>query len=276
MLYERISTTGDVIAHIRSFTSLQYAKEIARLANSRERTHQFHHRPDFDIDLDGMQKLSPWIELRSRAIARVAKRISKVGNYLELASGLSPMGLNFTKDPNVFYLETDLSEVIAEKQHIALSLGLMRENLGFKPASALDESALRNAVEEYYKDSWWLTVLCEGLLQYLTHDEKRTLANIVSKLLHERDGVWVTTDVLFKDDQRKGFDQNLKTRRIREIMRENTGRDMVELAFDGPEQAKAFFLKSNLTVEIYPQFEGSECTSPHLQKQQVWVLKPIA
>jgi len=271
-MYEQISSTAHVIAHIRSFTNIPYAGTIALLAHAREETAAFYHRDDFDVDLDGMQKLAPWIEQRFYSLHQRALRQGH-NDYVELASGLSPGGILRTEESENRYLEVDLPEMIAQKKKIAEQLEATHPNLGFAALSVLDGAALLKAVQAAYPEMHELTVLNEGLLQYLTHEEKRTVADNVRRLLRFRGGTWVTTDIVYKNELLEGYEQNDKTRRVRQIMFENTGRDMVECAFENEAEAHAFMESAGFFATRYWQkgrFDSPRAS--HLEHQQVWVM----
>ena len=105
MMYERISSTAKTIAFIRSGLGIPYADDIARLCSTQKATIDFYRRPNFEINLERIRKLSYWAKLRLHS-SIAAIRQTEIGNILEIASGFSPAGLIISEDPNVRYLLT--------------------------------------------------------------------------------------------------------------------------------------------------------------------------
>ena len=100
---------GEVIAYLRTFTDIPFTKEIAQLANTEKIFREFEAK-NKDIP-----SLAARYEVRFKSITAIARACG--GNQiLELASGLSSRGIEFTSDPNVVYVETDLPRVITRKK----------------------------------------------------------------------------------------------------------------------------------------------------------------
>ena len=278
MEYKKISPTAETIAFIRGETDIPYARLIARLCNAQEATRQFYRRPDFEIDLSRMKKLAIWAKLRLYAFIEAVKQ-SEISNILELASGFSPAGLICSQDPTIRYLEIDLPKIVERKKALVQAL-TRRDNLVFAPLNVLDFEDLR-LVAFFSFTHGPLAVINEGLLQYFTHDEKFELASNINQILKPRGGVWVTTDIVLKSHLVEAFNASLYTRTMRDILAENTGRDMVELAFDSFEQAEELFGKAGFLVEKHAQLElAGDFISPgdlqnrtHLVHQQIWIMR---
>lgn len=282
-MYEPISPTAATIAWLRSQEGVHYAKKIAELADVEDVTRAFYHDPHFDIDLSRMAKMGPWSVLRLFALQQ-AILSTGIQNVLEIASGLSPSGLLMSEDhPGMEYLETDLPEMSALKSSIAsrIMYNLPRANLSFMAADAMDAGQLKHAADAIMREGP-LAIANEGLMQYLTHEEKRVLAANIRAALEERGGAWITTDIVRKEDFNYAFNVSAYVQNVRDVMAKKTGRDMVGNAFDSFDEAKLLFEECGFTVEMHTQLDMTpDLLTPdallrhrHLQVQQVWIMRP--
>lgn len=278
----RISSTAETIAFLRAGAGIPYADALASLSKAETATVAFYRRPDFEIDLERMRKMGSWAALRLHAVIEATRRAG-ARNILELASGFSPAGLISSEDPRIRYLESDLKPVIQRKRKMAREiLGGQRKNLGFMTINALVGGDLERAVRAFFPKEETLTITHEGFLQYLTHEEKRQLSEKIAKVLRERKGTWVTSDIVLQEHFVGAFNTTPYARRIREILAENTGRDMAQLAFASFDEAEEMFQNAGFRVEKYLQLDlaagllSQEVLAKHrhLKHQQVWVMRP--
>ncbi|HXB08038.1 MAG TPA: hypothetical protein VNW04_13000 [Puia sp.] len=129
-----------------------------------------------------------------------------ITNILELSSGFSFRGLALSRQQPVFYLDTDLPELIATKQQFVTAL--TREDNGnaaappghyeLQPLNVLDESAFEALIDRFPTGE--LLILNEGLLVYLDLAEKETLCRTIKKILQRRGGYWITADIYIQKD----------------------------------------------------------------------------
>jgi O-methyltransferase involved in polyketide biosynthesis len=139
-------------------------------------------------------------ELRAHSIDEAIQR-HKATRILELAAGLSFRGLDLaTRREDVFYLDTDLSEIVATKLELLekLQTQSLRGTLLVGALDALDAGAFRAAVADVPKGK--LAIVQEGLLMYLDESEKARLAANVQHALKERGGVWITADIYVRSE----------------------------------------------------------------------------
>ena len=247
--YEKISTTAKLVAHIRSFTDIPFTKEIAA-ASGAEKDFQILAGKSAEFMTQSAFNLEARYKTTDQIIARY--RITQV---LEIAAGLSPRGLAMTEDPNVVYVATDLPEILEQEKAIAESIlaksNIHRPNLYYRIANALDrESLLRAAIT--FQSGKPIAIITEGLLDYLTREEKETLAGNIHYFLKQHDGIWITPDVNTKQS-RKLFSQAYGN--IRQLIQNISGateRDMEKSAFEDENDMRQFFTKAGFTIEEYP------------------------
>ena len=187
---------GEVIAHLRIFTDIPFAKEIALLANT-EPTFK-----EFEAKRDDISVLAARYEVRFKSVSAITR---KFGNdqILEIASGLSGRGLEFSSEQNNIYIETDLPEVLTGKRRIVEQIlkehDLSRTNLFLNFANALHYEELSRNADLLSKP---LTVVCEGLLSNLSFSGMRDVVSNIQRLLSERGGIFITPD-FFNSQQRR-------------------------------------------------------------------------
>lgn len=238
--YEQISPTAWPVAFRRIFSGIPYCTEIFD---------EMKKAQAIPIDPELMRPdLSPQIEARFRIISRALSELG-IKQVLELAAGFSPRGLIMSEDPSCTYVELDLLPVIELKKQIVKSLeesGVTehRPNLVWQPENVLKPSDLDEAVSGF--DTYQpVVVVHEGLMRYLTMDERAQLAQNVHGLLTKFGGAWVTPDVSL----RKVFEnENEADRNHIQKISELTGSDIVGNRFESKEQAQEFF--ENLGFDV--------------------------
>lgn len=230
--YEEISPTAIVTSYPRIFTDIPYEKEIYNWLE----TH--YHK---EVTLNKM--LAPEIEARFKLINRILDKYG-IKQVLELAAGYSSRGLIYSKK-GYNYVEMDLESVSQNKRKILKSIEKnIPNNLNIIYGNALKKDDFRR-IESYFKTDEPITVINEGLLRYLTFDEKRQVAQNVCDLLSKYDGIWITCDVTPKnfiksqDKALKDFNKNLSN---------ITSRNNLNHRFEDINHVKTFFGDIGLEV----------------------------
>jgi hypothetical protein len=98
--YDSISATAWQIAHRRTFTDIPYSQEIF---DEFERILSEQGRSDIPEELISPQ-IAPQIKARYKLVSRLLVENS-VQQVLEIATGLSPRGLQMTNNSNIEYVE---------------------------------------------------------------------------------------------------------------------------------------------------------------------------
>jgi O-methyltransferase involved in polyketide biosynthesis len=247
---EKISPTARYVAHIRSFTDIPYAKEIAEESQAER---------DFQTlagaSAESVIQLTPVWEARYKATDQIIAQRNII-HVLEIATGLSPRGLAMTENPDVVYVATDLPQILTQiktlTEAILAKLHTQRPNLYFRVANALDRDELFSATSSFQPGSP-IAIITEGLLPYLTRAEKDTLAAYVHDLLKQYGGIWVTPDVGTKQMRERlaQGDMNYVQQRIGNISGA-TGVDFENNLFVDEDELRQFFIKAGFTIEEYP------------------------
>jgi O-methyltransferase involved in polyketide biosynthesis len=282
--FSSVSPSAKSLLLMKGYTNIPYAKETAAMMQGPE---------VFELNFDD-KDFWFWIrvmhfESRYYSIDQLLRQAGNT-NILELSSGYSLRGLDlYAKDEHIHYIDTDLPEVIATKQHMIAQLHLADQPKGkleLQPMNALDKTVFEDVVNRF--DDQPLTIVNEGLLMYLNLDEKKQLCRTIRSVLKQRDGCWITADVYVKRSgemqaslpQSKGetafFEQH----------------NIEENKFDSYEAAEAFFkeqgfelIKEAVTdyqsLSVMPQLlkvlpeEIRNSTEPPPKIQATWMLKVI-
>jgi O-methyltransferase involved in polyketide biosynthesis len=245
--FERISFTalGPVIGR-GEFTDIPFAKEILDYIKTAVINDPSAY-PSAEF-LKGIRDHAAFFEARFKAVSRILVE-RQATQIVELASGYSPRAL----DPafhGTHYVEVDLPKMIQRKREIVIAvLGSIPAHLQFCSASVLDRDELSRGVAHLGNAP--VAFIAEGLLRYLTFEEKTLLAGNVRHILSTH-GVWITPDIhLIKwaPERRPeaGIDWNFK---------EQLGRDLNPNYFESFAHARSFFEGCGFRVEEQPLLQG--------------------
>ena len=130
-----------------------------------------------------------------------------VHQVLELASGLSPRGIVMSSDPAHTYVEVDLRDEALLKEAViknlvdAGAINLPGPNWRILKGSVTEQSVFADAAALFRKEP--IGVVCEGLLRYLSFEDKIIMATRIHNLLEIFGGVWITPDIEPLDDNRQ-------------------------------------------------------------------------
>ena len=179
--FESISPTAIITSYPRVFTDIPYEKEIydwlSKNCNDK-------------VNLNKL--LAPEIEARYKLINKLLDR-NNSRQVLELASGYSSRGLIYS-NKGYKYVEMDLEEVSNNKKRLIDELFQTNDNLKIVSGNALNYNDYIKC-DEYFDSDKELTIINEGLLRYLTFEEKKIVGENIYRLLKEHGGVWITSDV---------------------------------------------------------------------------------
>ncbi len=182
--FDKISPTALMTAQARGFSYIPYSREIADLSHAEAAVQQVLGQDQENPLLLGLAAL---VEARYKAIEQVRTHFS-TSQILELASGLLPRGMIASQDPEITFIESDLPEMIQRKRQLAQQLIGERSNLHFLAINATDSLDFQH-LNDYFQSNQPVTVLCEGLLMYLTFAEKEQIFTNVRKILQTYGGV---------------------------------------------------------------------------------------
>ena len=230
--YEEISPTAIVTSYPRIFTDIPYEKEIY---------HWLESNCHKEVTLNKM--LAPEIEARYKLINKLLDQ-SNSKQVLELAAGYSSRGLVYSKK-GYNYIEMDLEDVSKNKQKLLKSIVQdIPEHLKIVHGNALRKSDF-NKCEDYFDKNESITIINEGLLRYLTFDEKRIVAENIYDLLSKYNGIWITSDVTPKKFIQS---QNQALQNFNKNVSSITSRNNLNDRFEDIEHVKEFY--GNIGFEV--------------------------
>ena len=202
--YEEISPTAIVTSYPRTFTDIPYEKEIYSWLST-------HCNQEVTLQ----KRLAPEIEARYKLTNKLLDKLN-VKQVLELAAGYSSRGLIYSQK-GYNYVEMDLTNVSKNKSSLIQSIhSHIPDNLKIISGNALRKSDFNNCMN-YFNSNEPITVINEGLLRYLTFEEKKQVAENIHNILSQCGGFWITSDVTpkkFIQSQNKSllnFNKNLNT-----------------------------------------------------------------
>lgn len=249
--YDGVIPTGWLTAYGRTFSDIPYCTEMF------EELEAMRSKTDSAPILEEMKdtKLAPQFESRHKLLNTLVGRTG-IKQVLEIAAGLSTRGLEFTEDESVTYVELDLPNMMADKRTVLSSLvekGTIRkrQNLFIEDGSAVDLVNLQNAAK-HFDTTQPIVIINEGLLRYLSFEDKTKYAENVRSLLANYGGAWITSDislpkVFYKEDDIMA----VRRKRISEI----TGINVADNLFKDEEDAKLFFNDLGFEVESHSFLE---------------------
>ncbi len=241
--FRRVSVTALMPALARGeFTDIPWAKEMLACLRTKGTVLSdgpWNERAGHDY--------APFLEARFKAVNRILDEHSAT-QILELAAGLSPRGMDFAQR-GVVYAEADLPESSALKREIVTAvLGRIPSNLHLCAASVLDSAALSACCAAFTDRP--VSITTEGLLRYLTFEEKTQLAANVRDILARFGGMWITTDIHLRHwaQRRSPVHRETETERLGRVLDPNY--------FDDLEHARTFFEGCGFQVESRPLLGG--------------------
>lgn len=235
---KKIAPTAWIIAYRRTFSDIPFVQEIF---DSVEKIRMKSGAPEVLDELKKPER-SPLFEARYKLVSRLLLE-SNTSQVLEIASGLSPRGLVMSSDKDVHYVEIDLPEVAATKKEIVDALAPARANLFLEEGDALRGNDLLK-VCAHFERTKPLAIINEGLLAYLTFEEKTVLAENIHGLLSIFGGVWITPDIIWPESK----EGNSYTQHMQKL----TGAAIDRNRFKNEAEARAFFEAAGFEVESRP------------------------
>lgn len=255
-----ISVTAKVAAYYRQFTDIPFAQEVSQQIGAEAAFAQI--LKEHGLEAEKLTFYAPMFEARYKSITQLIRQ-SGTPQVLELACGYSLRGLDLTRGNDLRYVETDLPGVIAPKVDLLDSLR-RQHGLQASPhhvvaaADALDFDAIRSSASSLDTNQA-LTVLCEGLIMYLSKDQTEALARNVHRLLAEfADGCWITPDFTFRSEAKDLTPERI---RLREAITGVTQRQVDASAFEDSDALVDFLRRMGFDVEVHSQVDETPAFS---------------
>jgi O-methyltransferase involved in polyketide biosynthesis len=249
-----ISVTAKIAAYYRQFSDVPFAREVAQRIGADAAFEEILRA--HGLEREKLTFYAPMFEARYKSITQLILQ-SGASQVLELASGYSLRGLDLSRSGSIQYVETDLPGVVAEKvslledvrQHHAMPRS---PHHVVSAADALDFDQLR-ASAAVLDSGRPLSVLCEGLIMYLSKAQTEQLATNIRRLLGEfAGGSWITPDFTFRVDAR---DLPPERVRLREAITGVTQRQIDASAFEDSDDLGAFLGRLGFDFQVRSQVD---------------------
>jgi O-methyltransferase involved in polyketide biosynthesis len=253
--FSTISPSAKALLLVKAQTSLPYARRAAELLWGAASVEAAEREASASPEAATRRR---HFELRAQSLD-AALDLLGANRVLELAAGLSFRGLAMAQRAGVFYLDTDLPELVSVKASLVESLrpASLPGTLRIGALDALDADAFRAAIRAMPAGP--LAIIHEGLLMYLDEGEKARLAASIRDALLERGGTWVTADVYVRS--KTPVYREERTKRFLEAHR------VEEKKFADMAAAEAFFTSNGFTVTRSISLEADPWRA-----RQTWVL----
>jgi O-methyltransferase involved in polyketide biosynthesis len=286
--YSKISVTAKLVAFFRKFSDIPFAVDVAEYIHADETLMTIGRHLEDGTDQqpsngslpDEGKIYAPILEARYKSIVELILK-SGYNQVLELASGFSLRGLAMSSERDFVYVESDLQGINDEKQKLIPDMQTKysiadngKHHIATANALAFDE--LERAIEPLSKDQP-LIVANEGLIPYLTADERKTLASNVHKLLHKfaGGGIWITPDFTTRQVAENVSE---KVKRFRAAIAGATDRPLYASAFETDEEIDQFIKDSGFDSQCVYQIDEvphlSSCERLGINPQVIEHLKP--
>lgn len=253
--YSQISPSAKSLLMLKGLTNIPFARETAELV-----CHPEEYVPDYSNKDLAFWKRVVHFENRYWCVDRLLSEVS-ISNILELSSGYSFRGLDTVIKHPGYYVDTDLQNIIDQKNQLLTSLKHGQEKtagmLETKPLNALDEKNFLQITASFPEGP--LCIVNEGLLMYLNEAEKRALCKTIRQALHGRTGYWITGDIYVKTQLERLKDKNDSLKDL--VEQQNIEANM----FGSFDTAKKFFEDEGFVIDGELTFAGEAVSSiPYL------------
>jgi O-methyltransferase involved in polyketide biosynthesis len=240
--FRHVSVTALIPAFARGeYTTIPWSREM--LAVLRERGATLPEGPWREY-----AAFASIFDARFRAVTRLVEEKAAT-QVLELAAGLSPRGAELAPR-GIVYVEADLEASITLKREVVTAmLGSVPKNLHLCAASAIDREQLLSCCVPFAAGQP-VAVTTEGLLRYLTFEEKAMVAANVHEILQRYGGWWITPDIHLQ----AWAQRQTPTHRQAEL--KTLGRSLEANYFEDFDHARQFFERCGFAVDSRPLLQG--------------------
>ena len=240
--FESISPTAILTSYPRVFTDIPYEKEIYEWLSKNCST---------EVKLNKL--LAPELEARYKLTNKIIDSLN-ISQVFEIAAGYSSRGLLYSKK-GYKYVEMDLEEVANNKKRLINDLFDSNDNLKVVSGNALNYDDYIKCDELFDSDKE-LIIINEGLLRYLTFEEKEIVGENIYNLLKNHGGVWITCDVTPKRFIQKQDEQNPT---LNNDINNLTSRNTLNDRFEDENHIRDFYGKIGFKdIEIHKFIEMKE------------------
>ena len=250
--FNTISPSAKWILLMKGHSNIPFARQTAELILYPEKFQPDYNRKDITYWARTVH-----FESRYWSIDNLLDEIP-VSNILELSSGYSFRGLEAVRQKDVYYIDSDLPDIIAEKTDLLAVLkngdSPIVGKLELLPLNALDEMQFQKTVDRFPVGP--IVVVNEGLMMYLDINEKEKLCRIIHTILKNRGGYWITADIYLKN---KNKELNLKVDDNTQQFYEQ--HKIEDNKFESFIEAEAFFNKMGFVIEKEAKVNASKLST---------------
>jgi O-methyltransferase involved in polyketide biosynthesis len=241
--FDAISSTALLVTYARQFSDIPFTTEFAQLIDVQTVLEQFAIERPEEILL-----LAALFEARYKAIDWAIAQTEN-NQIVELASGLLPRGMVMSQNSDITFVESDLPAMIHLKRQLVSQMIEEPSNLHFEAINAATHPSQLPIGVDYLRESEPVTLVCEGLLQYLTMSEKGQLFVNIREMLQHYGGVWITPDLATKQSQLQIEEYDTASQRLHQSIINTTGRSLVDNSFNDRAEIKQFVSEQGFRVE---------------------------
>ena len=237
--FNSVSPSARALLLLKGLTDIPFAREAATLISAPSA-----YEPDLSAHDYTLWARTIHFEVRYKSINSLLAGLP-VTNILELSSGFSFRGLYMAQRLPVYYIDTDLPDLIDTKKTMNEDLQgaeALTGRLEVLPLNALDEENFDRTVAHFPPGP--LAVVNEGLLMYLNMEEKEQLCAIIRRHLQQRGGYWITADVYIRTQT--AYHDAPAGDKLQEFFQQHHIQDNMFESFDA---AEAFFKEQGFIID---------------------------
>ncbi len=249
--FSSISPSAKQLLLLKGYSSIPFARQAAELMLSPKTYVADLSLMDFPFKARLMH-----FEARYRSIDQLLEPLP-IHNILELSSGFSFRGLDLIQQKDVYYIDTDLPEMVETKTQFIEALASQNPTPGkleTRALNALDEKQFQETIQLFPPGE--VAILTEGLLMYLNVEEKKKLCAIIRSVLQQRGGYWIVADIYV----RRQIDQRyvMVTDALQNFY---LAHNIEENKFESFEAAEKFFNDEGLIIDQQADGDYSKLNS---------------
>jgi O-methyltransferase involved in polyketide biosynthesis len=237
---------------MKGCTDIPFARKTAELIKFPD-----EYAPDFDKKNISFWARTVHFETRYWSIDQLLEDIP-ARNILELSSGFSFRSLETVKQKEVYYIDTDLPEVIKAKKDFITVLNSdpvgIKGTLELQSLNALNDTEFHEVVKHFPAGE--IVIVNEGLLMYLDTAEKEKLCKTIHSILKEHGGYWITADIYLKNTTKR-LDIKIGSEETEFFEQHN----IEDNKFESFEKAKDFFQRMGFIIDRVANVERSKISS---------------
>jgi len=248
-----LSPTAKLTADLRRHSDIPFAAAIAELTDAADFARGM---PGGGLPDDVRAWMAPLIEARYKCLTQAIER-SGHSQVLELAGGFAFRGLAMVERSALLYLDTDLPGLHAQRQAIRAMLerdeGLEgSERCLFAGVDLLNRDDVDRAAA-LLRPGEPVAIVQEGIIPYLTADEKHVAAGNVARLLRRFGGVWLTPDFKSGNDGIERLWRSDNSQMVARYLGTSSGRTTPrDLSLSDEAKVRAFLASHGLVGEKRP------------------------